>query len=255
MTNASSLQPIWFNSAVNLFMEMHENSDNNENYFIEEITNLTTQIQKLALERFDINEQNIKRHAAATWERLSKFPNHQKINELVNSPLFKLVVSTKKTSSKKIDPQWNKKEVISRQLEDYATLYKVNVSYIKNNKAAVKWLCEASETVQTSFERHEMAFTLSQIPVAYYEKTLVQRIYLEREITNKELCNQVLNLLMRNSDGECSWPVEPTATSIYEAYKLQIISPASENFRECIVRNLIVSLQILCRQLPYRGTA
>lgn len=254
MNTTSSQQKPWFACAIDLFAKLHNEDSITCSDFVTETIHLAKQIQRLAIRKFDEDEETIPKLAERIFQELSKLPCHQKINVLVNSQLFKLIVSKREPPKELSDHEYYRDSIVLKQLQGYSKMKQIDLSFIQKDLTIVNWICEANETTQTAEERHEMAVSMKEIPTDYYEQTQQQRMKIGQLITSKETCREVIQLLSNPTKEEM---VELLTNStiadlitIYEKYRQLILGVPDERSQNALKRNLIVSLQIRSRQLP-----
>lgn len=238
-------QKQWFDCTLDLFVHLQTHSSIDQNLFIREASGLTQLIQKLAVVKFAANEQEIAQLANKAFTDISKAPQWNRLKVLIGTDLFQLIISTKLPSINTKDHDYYKDHMIPKQFLTYAARHKINLDFIKNNPLILNWICEANETQQLPEERREMRKTMKKIPIEYQKKTFVDRIKIGERLNSKLLCEEVICMLQKTEQkGQPS----PQAQEIYEQYLNCLINPAGDDFREFVIKNLVVSLTIRSRQ-------
>ena len=195
MNGVNLQQKPWFSRAVDLFVNLHNEPVTDRCHFVNESITLTKQIQALAIRTFNADERAIQQLAEIAFDVVSGVPNSQKINALVGSDLFRLIVSTREPPKESIDHEYYKNDIVLKQLQGYSKMKQIDLGYIEKDQQVLNWICEANETLQTAEERHEMRVSMSKIPTDYYNQTQQKRIEIGKLVTTKALCKEIQDLL------------------------------------------------------------
>jgi len=245
MSTFNTQQKPWFARTCDLFVNLHTEPSIERAYFLTETITLTQQIQELAIRKFDGDQEKVQKLAEIAFDVVLGVPNDQKIDVLVRSELFRLIVSTTEPSKKIKDHEYYKSDIVMRQLQGYSNMKKVDISYITQDQDALNWICEANETLQTPQERHDMRVSMRKIPIDYYNQTQQKRMEIGKLITSKVICQEVQSLLK-----EEQFLFSSEAQEIYKQYCESLIKPVPLKSQAAVIKNLIVSLEIRSRQLP-----